>query len=110
VLVVVARNDPGAEATARLAPVSRIGSVGVIVGSTGTLVFGVVLALSIDGYALWDGWIVAALILWVIGVGTGMRSEAELGRGNRRVGIRMHTISSIAIILVLADMIWKPGA
>jgi hypothetical protein len=110
VLVVAARNDPGAEATARLAPVSRIGSVGVIVGSTGTLVFGVVLALSIDGYALWDGWIVAALILWVIGVGTGMRSEAELGRGNRRVGIRMHTISSIAIILVLADMIWKPGA
>ena len=34
------------------------------VGGLGVLVFGVWLALEVDGYELWDGWIIAAMVLW----------------------------------------------
>ena len=33
------------------------------IGGAGTLIFGVWLALYLDGYELWDGWIIAALVL-----------------------------------------------
>ncbi len=94
----------------RLASVSRVGTAAVAVGSLGTLVFGIWLALSLEAYRLWDGWILAALVLWVVGVGTGERSGAAFARGERRQGILLHSISSVAIVLILMDMIWKPGA
>jgi hypothetical protein len=33
------------------------------VGLTGTLVFGVWLAISLDGYEPWDGWVIVAFVL-----------------------------------------------
>src|SRR3954447_24523388 len=48
------------------------------VGGAGTIIFGVWLALYIDGYELWDGWIVAAFILWAAAAETGRRSHAAL--------------------------------
>jgi hypothetical protein len=99
--------DPNDE---RLGSVGRVGVVGVIVGSLGTLVFGTWLALSVGGYDLWDGWILAAYVLWVIGVGTGERSGKALAEGETHRGLLLHTISSVAVLLLLADMIWKPGA
>ena len=41
---------------------------------------GIWLAFSKDDYALWDGWIIAAIILWIIGGYTGGRAGAEYGR------------------------------
>src|ERR671911_2407838 len=55
-------------------------------GGLGTLVFGVWLALDIDDYELWDGWIIAALVLWVVGsgaagrLGTAVREAQSVGR------------------------------
>ncbi|MQA73788.1 MAG: hypothetical protein GEU88_05490, partial [Solirubrobacterales bacterium] len=49
------------------------------IGGLGTLVFGVWLALDVDGYELWDGWIIAALILWLVASAAGGR----LGAGVR---------------------------
>ena len=46
------------------------------VGFIGTIVFGLWLSFSND-YAPWDGWIAAALILWVIGGSTVGRAGAE---------------------------------
>jgi hypothetical protein len=109
ILVVAARSGDGV-ATMTANPISTAATVAVSAGVAGTLVFGVWLALSVGGYDLWDGWIVAALVLWAIGTETGRRSGVEFAAGRRDRGLLMHTISSIAIVLVLVDMVWKPGA
>ena len=81
------------------------------VGLTGTLVFGVWLSISLDGYELWDGWVLAALVLWAIAGGTGDRA-GKLSRepGGLQQALVLHAVSSLAIVLILVDMIWKPGA
>jgi hypothetical protein len=99
--------DPDGE---RLAAVTRVATVSVTIGSLGTLVFGVWLALSVGGYDLWDGWILAALVLWVVGVGAGERGGAALTQGDVAKGTRLQLVSTIAVLLILVDMIWKPGA
>ena len=43
------------------------------VGGGLTLVFGVWLALDVDGYGILDGWILGALVLWVIAAAIGAR-------------------------------------
>ena len=48
------------------------------IGGAGTIVFGVWLALYIDGYELWDGWILAAIVLWALAAETGRRAHAAL--------------------------------
>lgn len=111
---------------------SRVSTVMVIAGTLGTIVFGVWLALSKDGYALWDGWIVAAIVLWAIGSGLGQRSGNEYAAAAARAGelaaggtesspevaqafgasrgFWLHLATSAVILLILVDMIWKPGA
>jgi hypothetical protein len=84
------------------------------VGGLGVLVFGVWLALEVDGYELWDGWIIAALVLWIVAsaaggrLGAGVR-EGEGVKGVDRAGV-MVTVMGLATLLLLLDMIYKPGA
>jgi hypothetical protein len=88
-------------------------TVAVSVGSIGTLVFGIWLAIVDDAYHPWDGWIIAAIVLWAAGTGLGQRSGvafAEEGPLARRNGIVLQAASSVAILAVLVLMIWKPGA
>jgi uncharacterized membrane protein len=105
----------------------------VTVGSLASLVFGVWLAVSLDAYEVWDGWVIAGIVLWAVATGTGQRAGATYHRVERRAGellaagsdgpspelralartrqgLVLHTIATIAAVLVLADMIWKPGA
>ena len=83
-------------------------------GGLGTLVFGVWLALDIDGYELWDGWIIAALVLWLIGSGAGGQLERAVRSGQPVRGIdgaRMKVgVMALATLLLLVVMIFKPGA
>ena len=83
-------------------------------GGLGTLVFGVWLALQVDGYELWDGWIIAALVLWLIGSGAAGRLATAVrdGRSVGRIeGARMMVgVMALATLLLLLDMIFKPGA
>ena len=110
----------------------RIGDVGgrvIGVGFFGTIGFGLWLSFSKGDYAPWDGWIVAAIILWVIAGATGGRAGAEYQKKLERAqelkvsgqaaqpgefrsssGELMLAISSLATLLLLIDMIWKPGA
>jgi hypothetical protein len=117
-------------AAGRLFPVA---TVAVTVGSLGAIIFGVWLAIALDGVAVWSGWVIAAIILWAIGTETGRRGGtffeaciarakelvasgqtgpdaklAELGRSQQ--GLMLQTVASVAILLILVDMIWKPGA
>jgi hypothetical protein len=82
-------------------------------GGLGTLVFGVWLALDVDEYELWDGWIIAALVLWLIGSGAaGRLATAVRERPAGRIeGARMLVgVMALATLLLLLDMIFKPGA
>ena len=83
-------------------------------GGIGTLIFGVWLALYVEGYELWDGWIIAAIVLWAAAAETGRRSHAALTAGGAAVATvtsnRWHWIRAALVVLLLADMIWKPGA
>ena len=42
----------------------RSGRCSSSVGSLGTIIFGVWLAISLDAYQVWDGWVIAAIVLW----------------------------------------------
>jgi hypothetical protein len=84
------------------------------IGGVGTIVFGIWLALYIDGYELWDGWIIAAIVLWAAAAETGRRSHSALMASGTAVAdnlmARWHWIRALLIVALLADMIWKPGA
>jgi uncharacterized membrane protein len=103
------------------------------IGGVGTIVLGIWLAFRLDSYAIWDGWIIAALVLWAIAGGVGQRTGAEYMKGTKKAkeleaagqtgpsadllalnrtqtGVVLHAIASLALLLILLDMIFKPGA
>jgi len=91
----------------------RTAGILVGVGMMGAIIFGIWLAIDVDAYQLWDGWILASLVLWAIGgwaggkAGRAFESDPVAGR---EAGIRFQTINSVAVLLILILMIWKPGA
>ena len=91
---------------------SRLWDVGVL----GTLVFGVWMAIDIDNYDLLDGWILAALVLWVIAAGAGARvglAYRSLRDEGAQLAVVVRTqqlVMIVAATLMLVDMIFKPGA
>jgi hypothetical protein len=133
VLIYAVRRVDTPQETIRMGPVVTVGQIGTGVGAVGTLVFGLWLAFSVGGYDIWDPWIIAALVLWAIAGGLGGRTgkeyqagmtkaqeleaagqpgpNAELTALNRtQNGLVLHTLGSLAVLLLLIDMIWKPGA
>ena len=133
VLIVAVRRIDTPDETLRLGPLAKIGNVAVGIGMGGTIVLGIWLAFSVGGYDIWDGWILAALVLWLIAAELGRRTgaaymegpmkaqelaaagqtgpNAELLAVNRTsTGLLMHTLASVVVVLILIDMIWKPGA
>jgi len=117
---------------AAFAGITRVGGLLLNVGSAMTIVFGIWLAIDLDQYRVWDGWVIAAIVLWAIGVETGRRSAdayrrigVEAGRlaqsddspspalrtrvrSGQAVGLQL--ASTAAVLVILVDMIWKPGA
>ncbi len=80
-------------------------------------VFGIWLALYVDGYQIWDGWILASLVL--LGVASAFGSRARtvvmkgLGTGAGPPAGRLsswHWLRTAAVVAILVLMIWKPGA
>jgi hypothetical protein len=104
-------SDPAIDGSTASA-LGKSAGIGVGVGLTAALVFGVWLAIDIDGYELWDGWILASLVLWALGGWSGGRAgkEAERGPEGRAGWIRFQAINSAAVLVILVLMIWKPGA
>jgi hypothetical protein len=116
---------------ARMFRITRVGDVLIAVGMIGTIVFGVWLAL--DEYEIWDGWIIAALLLWVAAGATGGRggqhytgvrdrANALVAEGRNEPspelaaelqssrGLVLHTATVIITVTILVVMIYKPGA
>ncbi len=101
--------------------VLMVGRVAWAVGGLGTLVFGIWLALYVQGYEIWDGWIVGAILLWAIATEMGRRAElgfvAASGSGEGaaatavpRQAVLMHWLRAAVVLALLVVMIYKPGA
>jgi uncharacterized membrane protein len=102
-----------------LLPQSAVGAISrptnaiIGAGAIAALVFGVWLAIDIDGYELWDGWILASIVLWLIGSALGERGGRAFARGDAagwRQGLRLQTAATLAFVVILVLMIFKPGA
>jgi hypothetical protein len=83
----------------------------------GLLVFGIWLALDVDGYELWDGWILSALALFVAASAFGAWARdgvlEAIGDGGRAMGGRTaawHWLRTLSLVGILVLMVWKPGA
>jgi Predicted integral membrane protein (DUF2269) len=132
VLIVAVRRADTPAARIEMEPVVKVGTIATGVGAAGTIVFGIWLAFSKDSYAIWDFWIIAAIVLWAISGALGGRtgsvytqgmnkakelesagqtgSNAELLALNRtQNGVVLHSLASLALLLIVIDMIWKPG-
>jgi len=91
------------------------------VGGLGTLVLGIWLAIYVDGYEVWDGWIIAAIVLWAIANELGRRAQAgfiaapgrrgeEVAPALPRNAALMHWLRSGIVLALLVVMVYKPGA
>jgi hypothetical protein len=96
------------------ARVLGVGRVLWAIGALGTIVFGVWLAIYVDDYHPWDGWIIGAIVLWAIATELGRRAEIGFmegaDAGARSQAILMHWLRTAAVIALLVLMIYKPGA
>jgi uncharacterized membrane protein len=113
--------------------VAAIGGPLIGVGAGLTLVLGIWLAINLDAYEPWDGWVLGAVVLWAIGGYAGSRvgahytatqelvdrlaaeggdePNAELAAKLSDSSIRvLHAITVVAFAAVLVLMIFKPGA
>jgi uncharacterized membrane protein len=112
-LVLAARPSAPMLAAEEAMRFGRIAGPLVGVGMIGTLGLGIWLAIDVDRYHIWDGWIVAALVLWAVAGATGTRAGRAFQRdpvGGRQTGIRLQAVNTVAILAILVLMIWKPGA
>jgi cell division protein FtsW (lipid II flippase) len=80
------------------------------VGGLGTLVLGVWLALYLDQYEIWDGWIIGAIVVWLVATGLGENVRKRLAEGHTSAVTTMHWLRTLAVLGLLVLMIWKPGA
>lgn len=115
----------------RVFRVARVGDPLIAVGMIGTIVFGIWLAF--DKYEIWDGWIITALVLWLVAAAVGGRvgkvyngvrdrakalvdegrdaSSPELTAMLRsQRGLVLHVLSCLIVLAILVVMIYKPGA
>jgi uncharacterized membrane protein len=87
------------------------------VGGLGTLALGIWLALYLDAYKIYDGWIIAAIVLWVLATGSGARASRGVQPAgddsavavDRRTAFA-HWMRTVYFIALLVVMVWKPGA
>jgi phosphoglycerol transferase MdoB-like AlkP superfamily enzyme len=129
VLVFSGRRMTTLEQTRTLFRVAPLGSILISAGIGLVFVFGVILALDSDRFDLWDGWVIAGIILWAAFAGVGQRSgayytkiqklaeqpdgdnESEvLARLRASTGVWLHVATIALFVLILLDMIYKPGA
>jgi uncharacterized membrane protein len=133
VVILAARRTDTAEGTLRFGPLTRIADVAIGVGMGGTILLGIWLAFSVGGYEIWDPWIVAAIVLWFVVAGLGQRTSKAYEPAVRKAqelnaagqtgpnpellalnrtsnGLVLQTLATLVVLLIVVDMIWKPGA
>jgi len=133
VLVVAVRKVDTPDGTIRMEAVVKVGNAVVGIGAGGTILLGIWLAFSFGGYDIWDGWIIAAIVLWLVAAALGRQTGEAYMQGMTKAqelekagqsgpspellalnrtsrGLLFQVLSSVVVLLILIDMIWKPGA
>jgi hypothetical protein len=133
IVVVALRSADTPAATLSLNRVAIVATATTVVGLFGAIGFGIWLAILRDDFRLWDGWVMTAILLWTIATVALDRSFAEYARpvekarvlaasgqtgpspeltalNRTRTGLALRAVGSAAIVLIVIDMIWKPGA
>ena len=133
ILIVGLRSVETADTTLSFSRVIMVGTAAIWVGLVGAIGFGIWLAILRDAFHVWDGWVIGAIVLWAIATAAIARSvreyrkpadkarelvasgqtgpNAELTALNRTsTGLLLRALASGAIVLIVIDMIWKPGA
>jgi hypothetical protein len=124
-------DDP--EGTLGLSRVSLVSTVAVAVGLPAVLALGIWVAVLRPQLHPWHGWAIAAIVLWGIAVAAIVASTAVYERSTRKAkelvaegisgssselrvlnrttrGLALKAVASTAIVLIVIDMIYKPGA
>jgi uncharacterized membrane protein len=126
------RSDtPGA--TLSLHRVSNVATLATCAGLVVAITFGIWLAILRPEFHPWDGWVIAAIVLWALATAVLLRSFIEYEKPVRKAralvtagrpetnteltalnrsstGLVLRAIASASIVLIVVDMIWKPGA
>jgi hypothetical protein len=127
VMVYRGRRMTTIEETRLLFRVGPLGGVLIAAGIGLTLVFGVILAVHSNTFNIWDGWVIAGIVLWAAFAAVGQRTgkyytdvqklvekdgtEAEaLALLRAPTGALLHVATVGLFVLLLLDMIFKPGA
>ena len=127
VMVYSGRRMTTLEETRLLFRVGPLGGVLIGAGIGLTLVFGVILAVHSNTFNIWDGWVIAGIVLWAAFAAVGQRTgkyytdvqklaekdgtEAEaLALLRAPTGALLHLATVGLFVLILLDMIFKPGA
>jgi uncharacterized membrane protein len=111
---------------------TRLATTSISIGMVLALAFGLWLVAHVDEFSLGEGWVVAALVLWVVanalgGIGGGREkrtrqlAERLAGEGDAPspelatrlrdpISLGLSWGSGLVVLALLAIMIWKPGA
>ena len=104
------------------APINRgnffIADMAWNVSGAGLVIFGIWLALYVDTYEIWDGWILGALVLFGLASFFGARARLEVtgqlsggdGAASATQVTMWHWLRTLSIVAILVLMVWKPGA
>ena len=132
-VILASRRLEAAGEVLRVLRLSRPGEILIPIGSIGVLVFGLWIAIEDRGYEPWNGWIVAAIVLWALVAAVGVRAGKLYAAVNDRARtlvaegrdgaspelaamlrarkpLVLHIVSLAIVLLLLLDMIFKPGA
>jgi hypothetical protein len=133
ILTIALRSVETAGTTLSFNRVAMVGATAIGVGLVGAIGFGIWLAILRDAFHVWDGWVIAAIVLWCIATVAIVRAVAEyrkpaekareliasgqtgpsdeLAALNRSsTGFLLRALASVAIVLIVIDMVYKPGA
>jgi hypothetical protein len=133
IVVIAMRSVDDAAETLGFSRVVTIGASAIVLGLLGTIALGLWVAILRPEFHPWDGWVIGAIILWAVATVAILRSfveyrkpailareliasgrpgpSQELSALNRTsTGLLLRAVASAAIVLIVIDMIYKPGA
>jgi hypothetical protein len=87
------------------------------IGGLGTLALGIWLALERPQYEIYDGWIIAAIVIWFLATGSGARASRGVQPTSDDAPVAVdgrtkfaHWMRVFWFVALLVVMVWKPGA
>jgi hypothetical protein len=133
IIVVALRSVDAPDATLSLNRVAMIATGAIGVGLVGTIGLGIWTAILRPQLHPWHGWAIAAIVLWCIATAAIARSVVEYAKpvakarellasgktgpsveltalNRTSTGLLLRALASTAVVLIVIDMIYKPGA